>query len=154
MNYKRFAIGRKTKDIIDSFMTHFELSIIEKKNLMENLKDVFGLEMGLDKTLKKQLSSKYHKHKIEIESFLNQSLDYESLYDLVKDKNNSINSSIRTIKESHLSFSNINDLISSHIHMKMNRLFSSNNRKTEFVCYQLLFNYYESKIARIKYNKV
>lgn len=45
----------------------------------------------------------------------------------------------------------LNDFLSSHIHMTMNRIFCSKNREHEMICYDFLSRYYKSKIATIKY---
>jgi thiopeptide-type bacteriocin biosynthesis protein len=139
--------------IIDNLMNDFNFSIQEKKNLMENLKSTFGIEMGLDKNLKKQLSQKYQKNKIEIYNFFNSydkdNFEVKSLKELIQNKSIKIKNEVKKIKENENEFYNI---IASHIHMSMNRLFRNKNRETEFVCYQMLFFYYESTIARTKYN--
>ncbi len=45
------------------------------------------------------------------------------------------------------------DLMSSFIHMLINRLCISNARYQEMIIYNQLERYYKSQIARIKYNK-
>ncbi|MFK7749084.1 MAG: lantibiotic dehydratase C-terminal domain-containing protein, partial [Kordia sp.] len=45
----------------------------------------------------------------------------------------------------------INDLMGSYMHMLMNRLFKSKNRIHEMVCYDFLYRYYKSMIARKKH---
>lgn len=139
--------------VLDSFMDDFNLLLVDKKDLMENLKTSFGEEMGLDKHLRKQLSKKYQKYKFEIDSFINREVDQElnSLIDLLQKKTDNMKNIIEVIKKSTEGI-NINHLISSHIHMIMNRLFRTKNRQNEFVCYHLLYFYYDSKIAQMKYN--
>jgi thiopeptide-type bacteriocin biosynthesis protein len=139
--------------IIDTFMDNFNFSMIEKKDLMENLKISFGNEMGVDKNLKKQLSTKYHKIKTEIDAFINKKIETKMLCVLLEKKTASIINDIEVIKNCKNEFLNINYLISNHIHMTMNRLFRTKNRQNEFVSYQMLYFYYESRIARLKYDK-
>ncbi|MCC8199436.1 MAG: hypothetical protein LIP06_12945 [Tannerellaceae bacterium] len=43
-------------------------------------------------------------------------------------------------------------LISSYIHMMMNRIFRSRNRVHELIIYDFMDRYYKSKVARSKYN--
>jgi len=45
------------------------------------------------------------------------------------------------------------NLIFSFCHMSLNRLYRTNSRKNEFISYDLLFFYYKSMVARLKYNK-
>jgi thiopeptide-type bacteriocin biosynthesis protein len=139
--------------IIDTFMDDFNYSIFQKKDLMENLKLNFGKEMGADKYLNKQLSAKYQTFKTEIDNFINKKIETEMLCALVEQKSSSISKEIESITNFKDEPLNINYLISNHIHMTMNRLFRSKNRQNEFVTYQLLFFYYESRIARLKYDK-
>lgn len=141
--------------IIDSLMNDFNLFIYDKKSLMESLKTTFGLEMGLDKNLKKQLSIKYQKHKIEVYNIFNpieeEDNDIKSLKKLIKNKSLSNSEHTKLINEKEI---NLNNIIASHIHMTMNRLFRNKNRETEFVTYQMLFYYYESILARSKFDKI
>jgi len=141
---------------VDALMKDFNLSLEGSKNLMEDLKNNFGSEMGIDSKMKKQLSMKYQKHKVEIYNFFNsnEALDTQSkfLMDLIKVKSTSISKEITFIKENNNDFNSLSNIIASHIHMIMNRLFRIRNREAEFVCYQMLYYYYESVIARNKYN--
>jgi|LakMenEpi03Aug12_release.lakeMendotaPanAssembly.Ray.scaffolds.fasta_scaffold21191_3 thiopeptide-type bacteriocin biosynthesis protein len=139
--------------VIDTFMDDFSFSIMEKKDLMENLKISFAKEMAVDKNLRKQLSAKYQKFKTEIDAFINKRVEHEMLCILLKKKSAYISNEIAVIKNCKSESLNINYLISSHIHMIMNRLFRTKNRQNEFVSYQMLYFHYETRIARIKYDK-
>jgi hypothetical protein len=44
----------------------------------------------------------------------------------------------------------LDNLIANYLHMFINRLFVSKQRKTELVIYEYLWKYYESKLARKK----
>ena len=50
----------------------------------------------------------------------------------------------------HHDLQQVNRLMSSYLHMFINRMFVSNQRKVELVVYDYLLKYYESKIAREK----
>lgn len=140
---------------IDEFLNDFQFSLFEKMELMKNLKISFGEEMGLGKLLKKQLNVKYQKYKIDIYNAINHNVDekFNILKNLINNKSNATSNSIKIIKTNPENHLNLNYIIGSHIHMTMNRLFRNKNRQTEFVCYYMLYHYYESKIARMKYNK-
>ena len=47
----------------------------------------------------------------------------------------------------------IDDYLSSITHMTINRLFITNNRLCELVIYDYLYRFYDSIIARLKYNQ-
>jgi hypothetical protein len=62
---------------------------------------------------------------------------------------------IRSAPSVHRDIQQVNRLMSSYLHMFMNRMFVSNQRKVELVIYDYLLKYYESKIAReINKNKI
>ena len=48
----------------------------------------------------------------------------------------------------------LNRLLPAYLHMFINRLFVSNQRKTELMIYDYLFRFYESTIARKRSNKI
>jgi len=50
----------------------------------------------------------------------------------------------------HQNIQQLNRLMPGYLHMLINRLFVSNQRKNELVIYDYLFRYYESKIIREK----
>jgi hypothetical protein len=50
----------------------------------------------------------------------------------------------------HQDIQQLNRLMPGYLHMFINRIFVSNQRKTELVIYDYLFRYYESKIIREK----
>ncbi|WP_282081135.1 thiopeptide-type bacteriocin biosynthesis protein [Aquimarina algiphila] len=137
---------------IDRFLDLWNLSLEDKKALLENLKNSFGQEHGINKALKKQLSLKFRhnrkniEHVIEnytnaqVESFLetHQELAAPIIHEILKKKSN------------NLLEIPLDDLLSSYLHMHCNRLFRSRQRTNEWVLYDLLYNYYYSKHARLK----
>lgn len=145
---------------IDQLLIDFKYHIESRFELLTLLANNFGNEFNLDSQLIIQLSNKYRKEKKGIFEFMNRNNDHSSeylpLFNLLKNKSNT---SIKSIKELiHLNDTNnlevnMNDLLSSYIHMLMNRLFRSNQRLHELVIYGFLFRYYRSEIARKKYSK-
>lgn len=139
----------------DSFMNDFNLSLENRLNLMKILKTDFGNELGVDGNLKKQLSRKYQKYKKEINRFMDNTADKSiDINNLLIVKSDNIKEAVNSIKLSIHDPSALLQFISSHIHMTMNRLFRTKNRHNEFVCYEFLYSYYDSKIARHKKNTV
>lgn len=140
--------------LIDCLMDDFKLCDKEKKELMGILQDSFGEEMGLDKNLKKSLNDKFRKNRSEIEKFLKDESTYPEriiLEDFLNNKSEKIESAVQEILSSKLPKPNLYNLLASHIHMSMNRLFKDRNRQSEFVCYYFLFSLYKSQVAREKY---
>ncbi|PIF31807.1 thiopeptide-type bacteriocin biosynthesis protein [Flavobacterium sp. 9] len=130
--------------LIDLYLTHFELSDSQKLSFMERLRDSFYKEFDINKDNKKQIEKVYNNHK-------------ESIYKQLLDTNNSIiNTAIKknidkilkVTKQELTPENNVTYLISSFIHMSLNRLYYSNNRIHELVCYDVLWKFYKSKVSR------
>jgi hypothetical protein len=118
-----------------NFSEEFKIGSIERKKISERFSDhkqlvniVMGDAWQEDETLVKAINV-----------FKNQSPCYQ-----------------KTIKEILSVPSVINDkrrldqLMPSYLHMFVNRLFVSNQRKTELIIYEYLLKYYDSKLAREK----
>jgi len=140
---------------IDSLLNSFKYTSEEKRDLLINLSTGFRREFDTSKHLGKQLNDKYRKEKDKLNDFMTftakDNPDYEVLLDLLKAKEDSISLIVKDIlnhkKENTLELE-LNNLMSSYIHMLMNRLFKSKNRMHEMVCYDFLCRYYKSMIAR------
>jgi len=145
---------------MDTFLDTFGFSDEEKLNLLDRLKTGFGIEFGMSRALKKQLDDKYRAERKKIDQFMQLSMENASDYlpilrilETRKNKNTPIAAAIIGHQESGTLQIVLNDLMASYLHMFMNRLFKSNNRLHELVCYDFLYRYYKSKIARKKYQK-
>src|SRR5690554_4816518 len=146
--------------MIDVLLNCFSLSIKNKYMLLEHLKTGFGNEFGINRFLKKQLDDKYRKERENIESFLvlveNEFPDYNPILDILLSYKVNITPIANEIV--HLNTHKklevkLNNLLSSYIHMTMNRLFKSKNRVHELVVYDFLYRYYKSALAKSQYKK-
>lgn len=140
---------------IDSLLISFKYTDDEKLKLLENLKLAFGKEFSMSRSLKKQLDKKYRSERQKIDDFMN-SNGNKIISDLIKLKQKNIDVIAKNILNINLEGKlqrSLDDLMSSYIHMQMNRLFRSKNRIYEMVCYDFLFRFYKSSLARKKYNK-
>lgn len=142
---------------IDSLLNNFKYTTKGKNDLLENLSSSFKNEFNASKFLRKQLSDKYRNKRKEIENFMaitekNKPFNIKML-DILSEKEKNIDCIVTEIlklrNKNNLGI-DLNYLLSSYIHMFMNRLFTSKNRLHEMVCYDFLFRYYKSKLARIK----
>nr|WP_297169238.1 thiopeptide-type bacteriocin biosynthesis protein [uncultured Dysgonomonas sp.] len=140
--------------IIDEFLSDFLFGIVDKQKIMKDLSDSFKVEFGFNKYNSKQFNSKFRENKKEIESLLNginHNPDFNFLTDLLKKRSKSFRPIVLLIKENiKPSTINLNSLISSYIHMTLNRLFRSKNRLHELVIYDFMYRYYTSEIAKLK----
>jgi thiopeptide-type bacteriocin biosynthesis protein len=142
---------------IDSFLNDFNLILDEKYNLIESLRNSFFKEHGGDKNLKISLDSKFRNLRVDVENALENAKwkeeKYSSIVCFIK-KRSELNSPIvkeiiEIIKSDKLNIE-LNDLLSSIMHMNLDRLFVGRNRTNEFVVYDLLARHYKSKIVRKK----
>ncbi len=146
---KRYLLGMLT---IDRFLTSFDYSLINKRDLLFNLKSSFGKEFGINKLIRKQLSMKYRNNKKDICDILaDENRDYIELTENFDSKYKDIYIKIlHQCEDIEDKQELINNLMYSYIHMHCNRLFISKHRKNEWVLYDLLYEYYYSSLARQK----
>ncbi|WP_409417646.1 thiopeptide-type bacteriocin biosynthesis protein [Flavobacterium sp. PS2] len=130
--------------LIDSYLNNFKLSDFQKLKFIETLRNSFYKEFEINKENKKQIEKVYIEHK---DSIYNELLNHSNSIINIEIKKNLekiLNITSRDlIEENKLTY-----LISSFIHMSLNRLYYSNNRIHELVCYDLLWRFYKFKINK------
>ncbi|VXB14570.1 conserved hypothetical protein [Flavobacterium sp. 9AF] len=128
---------------IDQFLTLFGLDQKEKLKLLDRMQLAFKKEFQADKTLKKELD----KHYRELESFIisilteNKKEHFNPIYESVYLKNEKIKNTIVSLKK-ELEIE-LFSFLSSHIHMMLNRQFTSRQREYELLVYDHLYRYYK-----------
>ncbi|WP_299676777.1 thiopeptide-type bacteriocin biosynthesis protein [uncultured Tenacibaculum sp.] len=142
---------------IDSLLNSFNYSLKDKVDLLLKLSTSFKQEFNSSKFLIKQLSKKYRDKQNKINLFLSEEFKNESysstIINIISKHDNDIKDlvyKINIINDSGNLDIDLNDLMSSYIHMLMNRLFTSKNRLHEMVCYEFLYRYYKSKHAQLQ----
>lgn len=145
---------------VDMLLDDFGYDIQTKAKLMADIKEGFFQEFGGDDKLKHQLNDKYRSERESVEKILDAQQDTEEIepaIDYLKERSESLKLIHLEIKKLQLSNNQIyshDRLLQSYIHMTMNRLFVTDNRKHELVIYYFLDKYYQSKMARLsKANK-
>jgi thiopeptide-type bacteriocin biosynthesis protein len=128
---------------INRFLDSFSLTNSDKLALLNELQLSFKTEFKADKNLKKEFDKHYRELAPEMEKFLNLSIDdnYYELIALVIEKGNKIAAISATIKE-NIEIS-LFGFIQSHIHMMINRQYTSKQRNYECLLYDHLFRYYK-----------
>ncbi len=146
---------------MDALLNSFQYTEEEKLTLMAQLKTGFGEEFGMSRPLKKQLDDKYRKQRAKIEAFMifesEDNPDYAPILQVLEQKKRCIGPVVKDVlkhREEKTLERPLNDLMASYIHMLMNRLFKSRNRLHEMVCYDFLYRYYRSAIAKRKKTQV
>ncbi len=127
---------------IDGFLDQFNYSLDQKFSLLQQIKNGFDHEFNPNdsKHIRKQLSSKYRQLKTEISrqevfEFLSFNSEYKALFE----------KSFYDYNRNYIDY-----LMESYIHMHCNRIFITNQRANEWVLYDLLYQDYRSKTARLK----
>lgn len=131
---------------LDNMLTDFEYSEDQKLAFMERLKTGFGLEFGMNKSLKKQLDEKFRAKREKIAFFIDfkteDKPEYHPLLELLAYKSEKSKATIASLKKTVESIV-IDNYLSSYAHMLMNRMFRSKNRLHEMVVYDLLYKHYK-----------
>lgn len=138
---------------IDAFLIIFEYDLKAKISFTKQNANYFKKEFNGDKYLSKQLNVKYQKLRKKIEAFmvLKESEEYDSLLEILRAKNKnleSIKNQILRLNRNNTLEVSLDNLLSSYIHMTVNRQFRDKQRLFELVCYDFLFRYYNSILAK------
>ncbi|MET3026047.1 thiopeptide-type bacteriocin biosynthesis protein [Flavobacterium sp. UW10123] len=129
---------------INSFLDSFQLSNKEKLSLLDDLQSSFKIEFETDTVLIKDLSKSYRVMHPQIQKILSQipSNCNTGIHNIVNKKSaKTIKRSIQIKSKIQISFQNF---LSSHIHMMINRQYTSNQRMYELIIYDHLFRFYKS----------
>lgn len=135
---------------IDTLFDSFQLNLIERHNLISKMHDSFYKEFGGERALLKQLNRKYANFQERIQAV--ESADSKLIVDLnellMQKRRLDENVIVEINKKRKLSQWN-KGVISSYIHMSINRLFSENQRQYELVIYHFLEREYYSQKLKI-----
>lgn len=142
--------------MVDSFLEDFGLSLEQKNNLLAALDSGYKREFGFNIHNSTQFNTEYRKHSPDINAVIEGKIEEDGvvkLYKLLENRTKELKPIVSKIvgvaKPNELS-----SLLMSYIHMMLNRLFVSSNRKYELLIYNFLSRYYTSCLARMKYNKI
>lgn len=130
---------------IDQFLNSFSQSNTDKLLLMDNLQLSFKDEFNVDKTLKKEMDKQYRDLFPEMETLLSEgaTANYNEFCILIQEKRNQNSKTIISIKDNlEIPLSNF---LMSHIHMMVNRQYSSKQRMYELLIYDHLFRFFKTK---------
>ncbi|MFN7774609.1 thiopeptide-type bacteriocin biosynthesis protein [Flavobacterium sp.] len=128
---------------IDSFLNSLSLHNADKLALLDELQLSFKKEFQADKNLKKEFDKNYRELADTIDAFvsLSESDEYLRLYKLIQKKQNLV------AIASPIIIANLEiplfEFVQSHIHMMINRQYSSKQRMYECLIYDHLFRYYK-----------
>lgn len=133
--------------IIDTILNEFNISLKDKLGLFKHLKESYYKEFGINSNANRSISKGYEGDKKEIAQFIATRKD-DPLIKFYKDAAGKLASSIYEKKELGLFTLNTSAYLASIIHMHLNRLFTSNQRKHELILYDYLYKYYITQLKR------
>jgi len=143
----------------DQLLKDFHFNEKEKISVIDKLSRSFEKEFNMDRRLKVQLDNKYRLHGDKIRQAIENpdkselpGKDYHKLLLLKSERQRGIFNELLLLEKRNILDVDFNRVISSFIHMMINRLFRSRQRLHELIIYNFLSRYYKSKIAREKYS--
>lgn len=136
---------------IDELLNNFKLSLDEKQEFSKRIQTSFFREFGAHPNLQKQLNDKYRKYQKLIFTHLDRAKDLENeieeavaFFDYRSEQSRD---AVNTIKSKIESSEELFEKLASYVHMLMNRIFISQQRKYELMIYHFLEKYYTSQKA-------
>lgn len=138
--------------LIDSFLTAFSFDLSQKMELLNTMAESYKKEFGfMYHQDKKQLNGKYRTYRYDIDKTMLWEKETSEIIDIIKARLQAI----IPVAEKLAAKENSGDLqislkalLTSIIHMTMNRWFRSKNRLYELVLYDFMSRYYSSEIAK------
>jgi lantibiotic biosynthesis protein len=148
----RWQVGLKA---IDLFLDDFGYTLDQKCKLIKDLDKTYSEEFKIGYPERKKISERFADHKQlinvimsngyqenenqpqAISVFTNRSMPYQRTVERILRAPSVAGNMVQ-----------LNTLMQSYIHMFINRLFVSNQRKTELVIYEYLLKYYSSELAK------
>lgn len=143
--------------LLDNLMNDFHLEDPQKLVLLMKISEDFKKEFGFGKNIE-IFKSKYRTHSAIIKNVITGNFIgpmFETIYRHLAKKSKLtvpiVDQLVAKINKSK-DPSMLTKIISSHMHMSVNRLFITKNRHYELIIYDFLYNYYKSKLARERKN--
>ncbi|WP_294331262.1 thiopeptide-type bacteriocin biosynthesis protein [Chryseobacterium sp. sg2396] len=142
--YQKSLFGLR---LVAFYLDTFNLSVLDKLKYTELLKNSYYKEFGSEKEVKKQLDKVFVSNQNSINKILDTKISKankltKSIAIYKYEIKNNIKSLLSVYEKNSLEI-NIESLLSSYIHMSINRLFIHNNRLHELNIYDFLWRYYK-----------
>lgn len=157
----RWLFGLKSVDV---FLSCFEYTLLDKFKLLENLANMYINEhssIDTKKELKVKLDYKYRANRDKINLYLQKSdssINYlNEMLIILNDKTCRLKPLVNIIyecKQKNKLEIPLDNLVSSYIHMMLNRIFMTEQRANEMVIYYFLSLYYKSEIAKSRKSEI
>ena len=138
--------------LIDSFLCAFSFTLQQRKELLNTMADDYKKEFGfMQHHTTKQLNDKCRAYRKDIENAMLWESYVTEAIGIVNARRKAIYPITKKLSEMEKTGElqvSLNALLTSMIHMTMNRWFRTKNRLHEMVIYEFLSRYYTSEIAK------
>ncbi len=129
---------------IDGFLYAAGLDTESKKTLLERVRDCFAEEFKMDRSLKSQIDRRYRARRKRMEEFLHGG---DFLHYIPESYETQLRNLWREIHDTVEEQAVFERILTSYLHMAVNRLISSGQRLHELLMYDFLCRYYTSVMA-------
>jgi thiopeptide-type bacteriocin biosynthesis protein len=140
---------------IDRLLMDLGFDLHLKRRAMKQVRELFGKEFRVDKTLQGQLSEHYRQERKSLEDLFNPANDEKSslspglaVFRQRSERLSPVVAELKSHERSGKLSTALIELASNYVHMHANRLLRSAQRQQELVLYDLLSRFYESQAAR------
>ncbi len=148
----RWQVALKAVDLL---LAAFNYNTEQKRCLIKTLDKNFSDEFNIKSIEQKKISERFSAHKKSVYAIMDdeskENYRLKEIIQIFKIEDNKYKNCIEEIINAP-SISRdtepLSRLLSSYLHMYINRFFVSNQRKNELIIYNYLFRYYDSKLAK------
>lgn len=144
---------------IDFFLDDFTYSLVQKRDLIKSLHEGFSSEFNISGPQQKKISERFSNNKKLIQQLMGPLWEEDEnlkqaikVFKITDPHYFQAIEAVLSARSINHDMSKVNGLMASYLHMFINRMFISNQRKVELVIYDYLLKVYETKIA-IEKNK-
>lgn len=139
---------------VDDMLRAAQCSLEQRRGIMNALQAAFKKEFQAEHAdSRKQLGNKFRKERPFIDAFLRESefvpAEFSPVWSVLERRADNLSEVFEKLR-AELDENRFMALLESYIHMTMNRFFRSRQRLHELVIYDLLWQYYNSALARQK----
>lgn len=129
---------------IDSILNAFEYTLEQKRGLLKSLKEAFAQEFSMNQHLKIQIGNLYRNNKVNIDSFPNKFPFLMNVLESKKENLNKVTKEIIALAKKGKLDVDMTSLLTSIIHMQINRIITSSPRLHELCIYDFSYRQYQS----------
>ena len=143
--------------LIDSLLSAFSFELLQRKELLNTMAENYKKEFGFTHhNVSKQLNDKCRNYRKDIENALlweNEVFEITNVIKIRKQVVHPVAEKLTALDKSGELQVPLQTLLTSIIHMSMNRWFRTKNRLHEMVIYEFLSRYYTSEIAKKNFSE-